>query len=138
MENKDSKTRASADETVSSKHSPKSILAVDDEENFLTLLHWFLSQRGYQVATAPSADRALNLLDGRSFDIALVDLKLGMTDGLALLEVLIARFPKIRVLVMTAYPTVDSIKKAFNKGAVRYLTKPVDLQELAKALDSTI
>jgi CheY-like chemotaxis protein len=38
--------------------------------------------------------------------------------------------------MMTAYPTVGSIKQAFDKGAVRYLTKPLDLQELAKALSA--
>jgi two-component system response regulator AtoC len=80
----------------------------------------------------------LDLLDGQSFDIALVDLRLGIGDGLALLDDLIARMPKINVLMMTAYPTVNSIKQAFDKGAVRYLTKPVDLQELAKALSAMI
>jgi two-component system, response regulator, stage 0 sporulation protein F len=142
MESRNSKPgdiqHTDTDRSVLSKLSSISILAVDDEENFLTLLHWFLTQRGYQVTTALSAERALNLLDGQFFDIALVDLKLGISDGLALVDQLTARLPKIRVFVMTAYPTVDSIKQAFNKGAVRYLTKPVDLQELAKSLNSII
>ena len=143
MENKDPKTRRSSNVTdmarpVSAQLAPVSILVVDDEENFLTLLYWFLTQRGYEVTTAPSADRAVNLLDGRAFDIALVDLRLGISDGLTLLDELTARLPKIHVFVMTAYPTVDSIKQAFNKGAVRYLTKPVDLQELARSLSSLV
>ena len=113
-----------------------SILVVDDEENFLTLLQWFLSQRGYEVFTASGADQALDLLIDRRFDIALVDLKLGTSDGLTLLESLTHQWPKMIVFMMTAYPTVSSIKQAFDKGASRYLTKPVDLQELAKALRS--
>lgn len=114
----------------------RTILVVDDEENFLTLLHWFLTQRGYQVATASSVDQALSLVDGRTFDVALLDLRLGAGDGMTLLEELTRRLPNIKVFMMTAYPTVSSIKQAFDKGALRYLTKPVDLQELAEALRS--
>jgi DNA-binding NtrC family response regulator len=114
----------------------RSILVVDDEENFLTLLHWFLTQRGYQVATASSAERALSLVGGRVFDVALLDIRLGSGDGLALLDELTQRLPNLKVFMMTAYPTVSSIKQAFDKGALRYLTKPVDLQELAEALKS--
>jgi DNA-binding NtrC family response regulator len=92
--------------------SRRSILVVDDEENFLTLLHWFLTQRGYEVFTASSADQALNLLNGRTFDFALLDLRLGISDGLALLGELTERLPKINVFMMTAYPTVSTIKQA--------------------------
>jgi two-component system response regulator RegA len=113
-----------------------SILVVDDEENFLTLLQWFLTQRGYQVTTASSTEQALSLLDGRVFEVALLDIRLGAGDGMALLEELTQRLPGLKVFMMTAYPTVSSIKQAFDKGALRYLTKPVDLQELAEALRS--
>lgn len=112
----------------------QSILVVDDEENFLTLLDWFLTQRGYEVVTASSADDALCLLSGHSFKVALLDVKLGTVDGITLLEQLTQRLPGLKVIMMTAYPTVGSIKQAFDKGAVRYLTKPVDLPELAEAI----
>lgn len=112
----------------------QSILVVDDEENFLTLLQWFLSQRGYQVVTASSAEEALALLSGRSFDVALLDVKLGAIDGITLLEQLIQRSPDLKVIMMTAYPTVTSIKRAFDNGAIRFLTKPVDLSELAATI----
>ena len=112
----------------------QSILVVDDEENFLTLLHWFLTPRGYHVATAASAEDALALLTSRAFEVALLDIKLGAVDGISLLEQLVQRSPELKVIMMTAYPTVSSIKQAFEKGAVRYLTKPVDLTELAKAI----
>jgi DNA-binding NtrC family response regulator len=115
---------------------PRSILVVDDEENFLILLEWFLSRHGYEVATVASADAALTLLSGRKFDIALIDVRLGTSDGLALLEEITKYLPRPNVFMMTAYPTVSSIKQAFDKGASRYLTKPVDLQELVKALGS--
>jgi DNA-binding NtrC family response regulator len=112
----------------------QSVLVVDDEENFLTLLKWFLTQRGYDVYTAPSVEQALSLVQGRAFDIALLDIKLGSGDGLHLLEQVRERSPALKVIMMTAYPTIGSLKQAFAKGALRYLTKPVDLQELAQAL----
>lgn len=112
----------------------QSVLVVDDEENFLTLLKWFLTQRGYDVSTALSADEALDMVQKQNFDIALLDIKLGSGNGLTLLEEVTARSPQLKVIMMTAYPTVGSLKQAFSKGAMRYLTKPVDLQELTEAL----
>jgi two-component system response regulator AtoC len=112
----------------------QSILVVDDEENFLTLLHWFLTQRGYHVVTATSAEEALQMLTSDAFDVALLDIKLGAVDGISLLEQLVQHSPELKVIMMTAYPTVSSIKQACEKGAIRYLTKPVNLTELARAI----
>ena len=112
----------------------QSILVVDDEENFLTLLQWFLSQRGYHVVTAASAEEALAILNDGAFEVALLDIKLGAVDGISLLEQLVRRSPELKVIMMTAYPTVGSIKRACEKGAIRYLTKPVNLTELARVI----
>ena len=113
---------------------PRSILVIDDEENFLTLVRWFLSQRGFDIQTASSTDEALEIVDERSFDIALLDIRLGTSDGLSLLDALIERSPSMKVVMMTAYPTIGTIKQAFAKGVSRYLTKPLDLQELSDSL----
>ena len=113
---------------------PRSILVIDDEENFLTLVRWFLSQRGFEIETASSTDEALEIVEERSFDIALLDIRLGTADGLSLLDALAERSPSMKVVMMTAYPTIGTIKQAFAKGASRYLTKPLDLQELSDAL----
>jgi DNA-binding NtrC family response regulator len=112
----------------------RSILVIDDEENFLTLVRWFLSQRGFDVETASSAEEALDLIRERSFDITMLDIRLGSADGMSLLDALGQRAPKTKVVIMTAYPTVGTIKQAFAKGVSRYLTKPLDLQELCAAL----
>jgi len=111
-----------------------SILIVDDEANLRALLHWFLTQQGYDVATAASADKALALVDGHAFDVALLDIKLGTIDGINLLERLIQRLPELKAIMMTAYPTARSMKQAFDKGAIRFLTKPLDLPALAAAI----
>jgi DNA-binding NtrC family response regulator len=119
---------------ISPEPRPRSILVVDDEENFLTLVRWFLTQRGYDVCTASSADDALSLLISHSFKVALLDVKLGTVDGIALLEQLMQHAPNLKPIMITAYPTAGSMKQAFDKGAIRYFTKPVDLQELADAI----
>ena len=133
---KESRPVESAGEFSNASVAPvrQSVLVVDDEENFLTLLKWYLSQRGYEVYAASSADEAFTFLQEHRVDIALLDIKLGGRDGLSLLEQIAELAPGLRVIMMTAYPTVGSIKQAFDKGASRYLTKPVDLQELADAL----
>jgi CheY-like chemotaxis protein len=114
----------------------RSVLVVDDEENFLTLLKWFLTARGFDIVTTPSAQESLDLVEQRDFDIALLDIKLGTTDGLTLMDSLTERQPGLKVIVMTAYPTVGSVRQAFDKGASRYFTKPVDLQQLSEAIQS--
>jgi DNA-binding NtrC family response regulator len=108
----------------------KSILAVDDEQNFLTLLNMVLTKKGFEVQTALNGEEALKLLQHDYFDLALIDIRMGPVDGLSLLEELKQRLPGIKIIMMTAYPTVDTRIAAFQKGALAYFTKPVDLQKL--------
>lgn len=137
-ENSDTVTGSLAGGVVQSP-ARRSILAVDDEKNFLTLLHWFLSQKGYEVHTASNVDEALLLAQQRAIDVALLDIKIGSSnDGLFLLNELTQRLPGIKVIMMTAYPTVSTIKQAFDKGASRFLTKPVDLPELSEAIKALL
>ena len=112
----------------------KSILVVDDEQNFVNLLDWFLSKRGYEVRTALNGDEALKLVENASPDVALLDIRMGPVSGLSLLSEIKQRRPEITVIMMTAYPTSDSRSQAFGKGAFAYFTKPVDLQELLKTI----
>jgi DNA-binding NtrC family response regulator len=108
----------------------KSILVVDDEPNFLTLLDIVLTKRGFAVQTAFNGEDALKLLQYGSFDLALIDIRMGPVDGLSLLEELKQRLPGIKIIMMTAYPTADTRIAAFQKGAFAYFTKPVDLRKL--------
>src|SRR5512147_1831718 len=134
MDKRDSNVAVDSRRDFLPESAGRSILVVDDEENFLTLFDWFLTGRGYDVTTASSPDEALRLLAVRSFSVALVDIKLGPGDGITLLEQLTQGSPELKVIMMTAYPTVGSIKQAFDKGAIRYLTKPLNLPELAETI----
>jgi DNA-binding NtrC family response regulator len=116
------------------KSSGHSILVVDDETNFLTLLRWILTSRGYEVFTASNRDEAVRLMEARSFDLALIDIRLGPVDGANLILELKQYAPSIKIVMMTAYPTVAAIKKSFDGGASTLLTKPIDLQQLLNTI----
>jgi two-component system NtrC family response regulator len=115
---------------------PVSILAVDDEQNLLELLITVLGKRGYKVKTALNGIEALRLLDQESFQLALLDLKMGPVNGVQLLKEIKDRRPIMKVIMMTAYPTSETRTQASANGASAYLTKPVDIQKLVDTIHS--
>ena len=114
------------------------ILIVDDEENLLLLLERILSKQGYQVETARSSYDARALLATRVFQLAILDIKMFPLDGVFLLGEIKARSPSTEVIMITAYPTIDTRNECMKKGASTYLTKPVDIQELKSTVDSLL
>jgi two-component system, NtrC family, response regulator AtoC len=112
------------------------ILVVDDEQNFLELLIRILGKRGFDVKTALNGTEALRLLEQDSFTLALLDIRMGPMNGIQLLEEIKERKPRIKAIMMTAYPTSETRMQAFEKGASAYLTKPVDLKELVETMNS--
>jgi len=115
---------------------PVSILAVDDEQNLLELLITVLGKRGFKVKTALNGIEALRLLDQESFQLALLDLKMGPVNGVQLLKEIKDRRPIMKVIMMTAYPTSETRTQASANGASAYLTKPVDIQKLVDTINS--
>jgi DNA-binding NtrC family response regulator len=115
---------------------PISILAVDDEQNLLELLITALGKRGFKVRTASSGAEALKLVERESFQLALLDIKMGPLNGVQLLKEIKDRRPVIKVIMMTAYPTLETRLDASENGASAYLTKPVDLQKLVETINS--
>jgi DNA-binding NtrC family response regulator len=108
----------------------ESVLIVDDEENLLILLDRILSKEGYKVKTANNSYQALDALEKGNYPLAILDIKMFPIDGVALLSEIKNRFPSTKVIMVTAYPTMDSRNECFKRGATTYLTKPLDIQEL--------
>ena len=108
----------------------RSVLVVDDEENLLVLLERILSKEGFVVRTANNAYQALDLVDKESFDLAILDIKMFPVDGVVLLSEIKKRSPTTNVVMITAYPTIDTRNECLKIGASTYLTKPIDIQEL--------
>ena len=103
---------------------PLRILIVDDEPNIRHTLRVGLEAAGHEVVETSSQDQAIRMADGRGFDVALVDLRLGDASGLDLLEPLLARQPRLAVIVITAYAGVETAVDAMRRGAFDYLPKP--------------
>jgi len=113
-----------------------SVLIVDDEENLLVLLHRVLGKEGYDVRSATNSEQALELIEKHDFLLAILDIRMYPIDGVSLLSEIKRRSSATKVIMITAYPTVDSRSECFRRGATTYLTKPLDTQELKKTLES--
>ena len=114
----------------------RSVLVVDDEENLLVLLERILSREGFAVSTAGNAYQALDLVDKNDFGLAILDIKMFPVDGVALLSEIKKRSPATHVVMVTAYPTIDTRNECLKIGASTYLTKPLDIQELKSVVQS--
>jgi DNA-binding NtrC family response regulator len=106
------------------------LLIAEDEKEQREMLAGFLKKEGYQVFTAESGSQALRLFEEKSFELALIDLKMPGLDGLELLSKLKKLSPDTQVIVMTAYGTIETAVTAMREGAYHYINKPIDLQEL--------
>jgi two-component system NtrC family response regulator len=115
------------------------ILVVDDESNYLTVMETLLGDAGYEVLTAPSGLEALKIAGASDLDLVLTDMKMPKMTGIELLDQLRRLYPELPVIIMTAYGTVEKAVTAMKKGAFDYILKPFKNEEIlvttAKALD---
>ncbi|MGB5105425.1 MAG: sigma-54 dependent transcriptional regulator [Candidatus Zixiibacteriota bacterium] len=110
------------------------ILIVDDEANQREMLAGFLKKAGYSVATAESAEVALKLLETRSFEIGLFDMKMTGLSGFELFQRIHERDPEMQVILITAFGNVESAVEAMRAGVYHYISKPVNLAELQELI----
>ncbi|MRR16889.1 MAG: sigma-54-dependent Fis family transcriptional regulator [Deltaproteobacteria bacterium] len=99
-------------------------LIVDDEANIRRMLAICLETEGYHVTAVSNFDDALSEASRRSFDIAFVDVRLGTLSGLDLIPALLAATPSLRIVVITAYASIETAVEAMKRGATDYLPKP--------------
>ncbi len=111
------------------------ILIVDDEPNIRRTLRVALESMGHTVGEATSAADALRDVERRPSDVALVDLRLGQESGLNLLEALLAQFPRLAVVIITAHASVDTAVEAMRRGAFDYLPKPFTPAQVRAVLE---
>jgi two-component system NtrC family response regulator len=107
-----------------------SILIIDDEKSQREILSGFLSKRGYNVFTAESGTIGLKIIKEQIIDIVLSDYKMPEMTGIEILEEVYRINPEISFVIITAYGTVENAVKAMRMGAVDYISKPVNLDEL--------
>ncbi len=113
-----------------------SILVADDDPVIRRLLEKRLGESGYEVTIACNGMEAARLLDGKHFDVVITDLVMpGDIGGIELLQVAKDRDISTEVIVITAYSSIDTAVEAMKKGAVDYLEKPINFEELFLRLD---
>jgi two-component system, NtrC family, response regulator AlgB len=103
---------------------PLNILIVDDEINIRKTLSVCLETEGHRVTAVSNFEDALSENARRSFDVAFVDLRLGTASGLDLIPALLAGSPWLKIIVITAYASVDTAVEAIKRGATDYIPKP--------------
>ncbi len=106
-----------------------SVLIVDDEKHTREGLQQAL-QENYDVSVAGSADEGFNLMDAQEFDVIVTDLRMPGKSGLKVIDKALTLGNKPAVIMMTAYGSIDSAVEAMKRGAVDFLTKPVNIERL--------
>ncbi len=111
------------------------MLVVDDDQRFAITLAAALARRGYVAHVAHDAATALATALAKEPHAAIVDLKLGADDGLALIESLSKAHERMRIIVLTGYASIATAVKAIKLGADDYLAKPVTAAAVAAVLE---
>ena len=108
----------------------ETILIVDDEKNYLTILSAVLEDEGFEVLTALGGREALEVHKTSDLDLIVTDMKMPGMDGIELLEHIKSVDPDLPIIMMTAHGTVDKAVEAMQKGAYSYILKPFDNERL--------
>lgn len=114
------------------------ILIVDDDQGQRSLLDSFLSGQGFRTVTVVSGEEALTKLGADAFDMMISDVRMPGMSGLETLRKVREDFPLLPVLLVTAYADVRDAVEAMRDGAVDYLEKPIDLEELFATVRKTV
>jgi len=110
------------------------ILVVDDEVNIRKTLSVCLETEGHKVIGVSNFQDALSEASRRSFELAFVDLRLGTDNGLDLIPALMAATPWLKIVVITAYASIDTAVEAMRRGATDYIPKPFTPAQVKLAL----
>lgn len=114
------------------------ILIVDDELNIRLVLSAMLKKEGYSVASATDGLEALQTLKAGKIDVVITDLKMPNLDGMGLLNCITEQYPAVPVIIITAHGTVATAVEAIKKGALDYITKPFELDDLKNVISKAI
>lgn len=110
------------------------ILVVDDDGELRDNIVEILSDDGHEVLSSENAENALKILDNDAFDLVILDLIMPGMGGLDAIPLARQKCPNARIVVITAFSTVDNAVESMKKGADDYITKPFKIDELLTAV----
>lgn len=118
--------------------SPARLLVVDDEPRLLSSLASLLRGEGYEVTEAEGGERACELIGQHSFDLALLDLRMPGVDGFDVMAELTDKQPDCGTIVVSGESSFAAVSRALRRGALDYIRKPFDPEELLATVESVI
>ena len=118
--------------------SAKKMLVVDDEIEICAFLKTFFEERDFEVRTANSGETAIEDIEKVKPQVVLLDVHMPGMDGMHVLREIKARYPAIKVIMVTALETREKIEEAMRLGADNYITKPLSLEYLEKDVQEKI
>jgi two-component system, response regulator RegA len=121
-------------DVVAAMPGDRSLLIVEDDKSFLQRLARAMEGRGFAVTTAESVADGLTQLETTSPAFAVVDMRLEDGNGLDVISALKRRRPDARAIILTGYGNIATAVNAVKLGAVDYLSKPVDADDVVAAL----
>jgi FixJ family two-component response regulator len=113
---------------------PLSILALDDDTDFLQYIETLLEGEGHDVRTASTPEVFFKHAESSLPDVVLLDIKMGRFSGEEVLAEIRRRWSRLCVIVVTGYPSLDSMRQTFKQDVFDYLAKPFSLAELRRVL----
>ncbi len=114
------------------------IMVIDDENIVGKMIRASFEKDGYQVETFLDAEPALARLTEESFDVVITDLKMRDIDGMEILKTIKEKHPDVKVIMITAYASLDAAVEAFRKSADDFFAKPVKLADLKACVQRLI
>ena len=114
------------------------ILVVDDDAIVIKSCRRILEAEGFEVLTVPSADEALEIIKRYDFDLLLIDVKMPKHDGMYLMREVKKNCPEIPIIVMSGYPTPETIADVLKLGATQFIPKPFRPDELINSVRQVI
>lgn len=118
--------------------SGKKLLVIDDDEDIRSLLKDLLEESNYTVDTATCGEQALQMVQYSSYDLVITDLRMQGMQGLEVIREVRKIDPSIDVIVMTGYASVDSAVESMKAGAVDYITKPLNTDQIRLVVKKNI
>lgn len=106
------------------------LLIIDDEKSLLEVLEVVFKKEGYKVKTATSGTEALEILNSNSVDLVITDIRMPHISGMDVLRFVKNNTPEVPVIVITAYGSIQQAVEALKAGALDYIVKPFDVEEL--------
>ena len=107
-----------------------SLLIIDDEKSLLDVLSLMFKKEGYEVKTAASGAEALDILTNNTIDLVITDIRMPHLSGMEILKYVKENQPETPVIVITAYGSIQQAVEALKAGALDYIVKPFDIEEL--------